>query len=59
MGKLSSEESPCNAGDASCGSVLRLSCLDSGLSVKHISCGLEHALLLTQHGSVLSWGAGR
>ncbi|KAK7481254.1 hypothetical protein BaRGS_00027514 [Batillaria attramentaria] len=37
---------------------LRLVPVDSGLSVRHVSCGLEHTLLLTQHGGILSFGAG-
>ena len=38
---------------------LLLTCLDSGLSVQHVSCGLEHSLFLTQHGTVLTCGSGR
>lgn len=33
--------------------------LDSGVSVQQVSCGLEHTLLLTQHGGVMSFGSGR
>jgi alpha-tubulin suppressor-like RCC1 family protein len=38
---------------------LMLTCLDSGISVKTVSCGNEHSLFLTRHGTVLSCGSGR
>ncbi|XP_076439654.1 uncharacterized protein LOC143279493 [Babylonia areolata] len=37
---------------------LFLTCLDSGLSIQHVSCGLEHSVFLTCHGSVLTCGSG-
>ncbi|XP_035826044.1 ultraviolet-B receptor UVR8-like [Aplysia californica] len=37
---------------------LQLFPIDSGLSISFVSCGKEHALLLSKHGTVYSYGLG-
>ncbi|KAK7109920.1 uncharacterized protein [Littorina saxatilis] len=37
---------------------LVLTCLDSGLSIQQVSCGLEHSVFLMRHGTVLTCGSG-
>ena len=60
MAKLSAASALPGETEKQCdGPRLLLTCLDSGLSVQHVSCGLEHSVFLTRHGTVLTCGSGR
>ena len=38
---------------------LRVTCIDSGLTVQQVCCGREHSIFCTSHGTVFTNGAGR
>ncbi|PVD29670.1 hypothetical protein C0Q70_08925 [Pomacea canaliculata] len=59
VGVLTSDNIKCDAKEAADGTLqLKLTPIDSGLSIQHVSCGLEHTVLLSQHGGIFTFGCG-